>query len=85
MDVKARIDVKFNRSLRPNSATDFFFHFDITEYQNPSNSPYKISAKYTCTKPCGEKHEFNAFAIFNIDGHLGFSTRLCLTILKSSV
>ena len=53
MDLNARVDVNFARvDVNFQSHCDlilltFFFHFDINQHQGPTNTPYKISAKYT--------------------------------------
>ena len=88
MDSKARVDVNFVR-VNVNFQTVivtyfcysiFFFHFDITDHQGPTNTTYKISAIYTL--PFWRKCDFNGFAIFSIGGHYGFSTRMTFRGLK---
>ena len=53
MDLNAWVDVNFAKlmyilkwSLWPNFVI-FFFHFDISQHQDPTFIQYKISAKYT--------------------------------------
>ena len=48
-----------------------FFHFYINQHHGPTNTSYKISAKYTIS-----------FAIFSNGGLTEFSIRLNVTVLK---
>ena len=69
MDLNARVDVNFARvDVNFQTVSDlillqFFLHFDISQHQGPTYTPYKISAKYT--KPfwrnglkCQVRHKF---------------------------
>ena len=47
MDLNARVDVNFARVDINFQTVTNFFHFDINQHQGPTNTPYKISAKYT--------------------------------------
>ena len=61
------------------SATDFFILISLN-----TKVPVILNRKFQPTIPShsGEKVDFNGFAIFDIGGHLGFSTRLTFTGLK---
>ena len=41
----ARVDVNFQTVTMTYSVN--FFHFDTNQHQGPTNTPYKVSAKYT--------------------------------------
>ena len=54
MDLKARVDVNFARvdvNFQTVIVTEFckqlFFQFNTNQHQGPTNTPYKITAKYT--------------------------------------
>ena len=42
----ARVDVNFQRAIVTKSTSDFFY-FDINQHHGPTNTSYKILAKYT--------------------------------------
>ena len=86
MDLNARADVNilgstsiFERSLRPNYATDFFILISIN-YKVPLILHTKFQPNILSRS--AENGDFISFAIFSNGGHLEFSTRLNFTILK---
>ena len=48
MDLNARVDVNFARvDVNFQAVTVTFFSFHTNQHYGPTNTPYKISAKYT--------------------------------------
>ena len=50
MDLNARVDINFagvDVNFQMVNSVINFFHFNTNQHQGPTNTPYKISAKYT--------------------------------------